>query len=64
MKYIKLPKGYINKPGVWVGGVPSHIYNWILENIKDPQWDYRDEMFKGITLEEPDAILFRLKFGL
>ena len=52
-------------PGVWIGGVPSHIYNWILENIEEPQWDmYRDEKFLGITLSDEDAIMLKLKFKL
>lgn len=67
MTYINfrgLPR--INAPGVWVGGIPSHVYNWILENIEEPKWEWsvNNDMFLGITLEEDIAIVFKLKFKL
>ena len=57
-----LPK--LNAPGVWIGGIPSHVYNWVVENIEDPDWDFRSEMFLGITLNDEDATILKLKFAL
>lgn len=65
MTYINfrgLPK--LNAPGVWIGGIPSHVYNWVVENIEDPDWDFRSEMFLGITLNDEDATILKLKFAL
>lgn len=57
-----LPK--LNAPGVWIGGIPSHVYNWVVENIEDPDWDFRNEMFLGIILNDEDATIIKLKFAL
>lgn len=57
-----LPK--LNAPGVWIGGIPSHVYNWVVENIEEPDWDFRSEMFLGITLNDEDATILKLKFAL
>ena len=65
MTYINfrgLPK--LNAPGVWIGGIPSHVYNWVVENIEDPDWDFRNEMFLGIILNDEDATILKLKFAL
>ena len=65
MTYINfrgLPK--LNAPGVWIGGIPSHVYNWVVENIEDPDWDFRNEMFLGIILNDEDATIIKLKFAL
>lgn len=57
-----LPK--LNAPGVWIGGIPSHVYNWVVENIEEPDWDFRNEMFLGIILNDEDATIIKLKFAL
>lgn len=65
MTYINfrgLPK--LNAPGVWIGGIPSHVYNWVVENIEEPDWDFRNEMFLGIILNDEDATIIKLKFAL
>ena len=57
-----LPK--LNAPGVWIGGIPSHVYSWVVENIEEPDWDFRNEMFLGIILNDEDATIIKLKFAL
>ena len=57
-----LPK--LNAPGVWIGGIPSHVYNWVVENIEEPDWDFRNEMFLGLILNDEDATIIKLKFAL
>ena len=67
MTYINfrgLPK--INVPGIWVGGIPSSVYEWISANIEEPKWEWSvdNDMFIGITLEDEDAMLLKLKFAI
>jgi len=65
MTYINfrgLPK--LNAPGVWIGGIPSHVYNWVVENIEEPDWDFRNGMFLGLILNDEDATIIKLKFAL
>jgi len=57
-----LPK--LNAPGVWIGGIPSHVYNWVVENIEEPDWDFRNGMFLGLILNDEDATIIKLKFAL
>jgi len=58
------PMHSMRYPGVWFGGIRRNMYNWILENIEDPRWDIYEGIFYGITVEEHDAIILKLKFEL